>query len=224
MERAELIALGNPGSPIADAYRNVRSAIRTAGAELKIVEITGVVPDAEKSVFTANLAVVMAQAGKKILLMDCDSASPIQHTLFKLDNRGLSEAAASGNDIHAFCQATGQAELDLLAAGSGVLSDLFSSERFPQLLVGLKASYDYILLDAPAVLAGADAAALAACADGVVLVVESGKEEPKTVQLAKKRLEQAKAKILGCVLDRVKVDRRYDELCGCGAKAGNEVS
>ncbi len=213
MERAELIALGNPGSPIAEAYRNVRSTIRTAGADLKIIEITGVVPDKEKSVFTANLAVVMAQAGKRILLMDCDSANPTQHTLFQLNDCGLSEAAASGNDIHAFCQATRQAGLDLLAAGSGVLSDLLSSERFPQLLDGMKASYDYILLDAPAVLASADAPALAACADGVVLVVESGKEEPKTVQLAKKRLEQAKAKILGCVLNNMKVDRRYDEFC-----------
>ena len=213
MERAELIALGNPGSPIAEAYRNVRSAIRTAGADLKIIEITGVVPDVEKSVFTANLAVVMAQAGKKLLLMDCDSAHPAQHTLFELNNRGLSDVAASGNDVHARCQATGQTGLDLLAAGSGVLSDLLSSERFPQLLGGLKESYDYILLDAPAVLASADASALAACADGVVLVVESGKEEPKTVQLAKKRLEQAKAKILGCVLNNMKVDRRYDEFC-----------
>ncbi len=212
MERAELIALSNPESPIVEAFRNVRSSIRAAGADMRIVEITGVVPDASISVFTANLAVVMAQAGKKILLMDCDSANPTQHTLFQLDNRGLSEAAASGNDIQAFCQGTGQAGLDLLAAGSGLLSDLLSSERFPQLLDSLKASYDYILLDAPVVLASADAPALAACADGVVLVVESGKEELRTVQLAKKRLEQAKAKILGCVLNNMKVDRRYDEL------------
>lgn len=212
MERAELIALSDPGSFVVEAYRNVRSTIRSAGGEIRVVEITGVVPDTEKSVFTANLAVVMAQSGKKILLMDCDSANPTQHTLFQLNNRGLSDATVPGNDIHAFCQATAQAGLDLLTAGSGVLSDLLSSERFPQLLDGLKASYDYILLDVPAVLASADASALASCADGVVLVIESGKEEPKTVQLAKKRLEQAKAKILGCVLNNMKVDRRYDEL------------
>lgn len=211
MERTELIARSNPGSLVVEAYRNVRNVIRAAGAELKIIEITGAVPDTEKSVFTANLAVVMAQAGKRILLIDCDSANPSQHTLFQLNNRGLSEAAASGNDVRALCQETGQVGLDLLAAGPGVLSDLLSSERFSQLLDGLKASYDYILLDAPAVLAGADASALAVCADGVVLVVESEKEEPKTVQLAKKRLNQAKANILGCVLNNMKVDRRYDE-------------
>ena len=213
MERTELIALSNPGSLVVEAYRNVRNVIRAAGAELKIIEITGAVPDTEKSVFAANLAVVMAQAGKRILLIDCDSANPLQHTLFQLSNRGLSEAAASGNDVRAFCQETGQVGLDLLAAGPGVLSDLLSSERFRQFLDGLKESYDYILLDAPAVLAGADASALAVYADGVVLVVESGKEEPKTVQLAKKRLNQAKANILGCVLNRVKVDRGYDEFC-----------
>ena len=213
MERGELIALSDPGSPIIEAYRNVRNVIRTAGEAVRVVEITGVVPDEEKSVFSANLAVVMAQSGKKILLMDCDSTTPTQHTLFQLDNHGLSEATVSGNDVHAFCQATGQEGLDLLAAGSGILSDLLSSEQFPQLLDELKGLYDYILLDAPAVLAGADATALAACADEVVLVVESGKEEPKSVQLAKKRLEQAKAHILGCVLNQVKVDSRYDEFC-----------
>ena len=211
MERAELIALDNPGSPIVEAYRNVRNAIRTAGEKMRVVEITGIVPDEEKSVFTANLAIVMAQSGKKILLVDCDSVNPTQYMLFQLENRGLSEFVNSGGDIRAFCQRTRQTGLDLLAAGAGVLSDFFSSERFPQLLAELKKSYEYILLDAPAVLAGADSSTLATSADGVVLVVESGKEEPKTVRLAKKRLEQAKAHILGCVLNQVKVDGRYDE-------------
>ena len=213
MERTELIAIGDPGSLVVEAYRNVRNIIRAAKADLRIIEITGAVPDTEKSVFTANLAAVMAQAGNKILLIDCDSANPIQHMLFQLDNRGLSEAAVAGADARAFCQPTGQAGLDLLAAGVGALSDLLSSERFPQILDGLKESYDYILLDAPSVLTGADASALAVWADGVILVVESGKEEPKTVQLAKKKLNQAKANILGCVLNRVKVDSRYDEFC-----------
>ena len=213
MERTELIALSNPGSLVVEAYRNVRNIIRAAKAELKIIEITGAVSDTGKSVFTANFAVVMAQAGKRILLVDCDYANPTQHMLFQLNNRGLYETVASGNDVHAFCQATAQAGLDLLAAGSGALSDLFSSERFPQLLDGLKESYDYILLDAPAVLVGADASALAVCSDGVLLVVESGKEEPKALQLAKKRLDQAKAKVVGCVLNNMKVDRRYDEFC-----------
>ena len=96
MERAELIALSNPGSPIVEAYRNVRSAIRTAGVEMRSVEITGVVPGEEKSVFAANLAVVMAQAGKKVLLMDCDFAHQAQHALIQTENRGLSDAVTSG--------------------------------------------------------------------------------------------------------------------------------
>lgn len=211
MER-KLIALSNPESLVVEAYRNVRNVIRAAGAELKIIEITGVVPDGEKSIFTANLAIVMAQAGKRILLVDCDSAHPTQHALFQLDNRGLAEVV-SGNEVCAFCQATRQVGLNLLAAGSDVLENLLSSDRFPQLLDELEELYDYILLDAPAVLASAAASALAACADGVVLVVESGKEEPKAVQLAKKRLDQAKANILGCVLNQVKVDSRYDKFC-----------
>ena len=171
MERAELIALSDPGSLVVEAYRNVRSAIRTAGEDMRVVEITGVAPGEENSVFAANLAVVMAQAGKKVLLVDCDFAHPAQHTLFQVENSGLFDAVSTGGDVRAFCRPT-----------------------------------------RPSVIASADALAAAACADGTVLVVESGKEEPKTVQLAKKRLEQAKAKILGCVLNDVKVNERYDDI------------
>ncbi len=212
MERTELIALSNPGSLVVGAYRNVRSFIYAAGVGLRVVGITGVVPDEEKCVFTVNLAIVIAQAGKKVLLIDCDFAHPMQHTLLQLENRGLFEAVNSESKVSAFCQPTKQAGLSLLAAGSVALPDLLASEHFPKMLDELKNDYDYILLDAPAVLASADALAAAGCADGVVLVVESGKEKPKTVRLAKKRLEQAKAHILGCVLNSAKVDDRYDEL------------
>lgn len=212
MERTELIALSDPGSLVVEAYRNVRSSIHAAGADMRVVEITGVVPDEEKSVFTANIAIVMAQAGKKVLLIDCDFIHPMQHALFQLENCGLFEAVNSDSEVGAFCQPTKQTRLSLLTAGVMALPDLLSSERFPEMLEGLKKDYDYILLDAPALLASADALAAAVCADGVVLVIESGKEDPKTVRLAKKRLEQAKAHVLGCVLNSVKVDDRYDEL------------
>ncbi len=212
MGRAELIALCNPESLVVEAYRSVRSSIHAAGADMRVVEITGVVPDAGESIFTANLAVVMAQAGKKILLIDCDFVHPMQHALFEMENRGLFEAVNSDSEVGAFCQPTEQAGLSLLTVGEAALPDLLSSERFSEILAELKKEYDYILLDAPAVLASADALAAAACADGVILVIESGKEEPKTVRLAKKRLEQAKAHVLGCVLNSVKVDGRYDEL------------
>ncbi len=212
MERTELISLSNPRSPIVEAYRNVRSAIRTAGEKMRVVEITDSTSDEEKSVFTANLAVVMAQAGKKILLIDCDFAHPTQHMLFQLENRGLFEVVNSEGEAGAFCQPTKQAGLFLLTAGVTALPDFLSSGCFLELLEQLKKDYDYILLDAPAVLSSADALAAAACADGVVLVIESGREEPKIARLAKKRLEQANAHILGCVLNSVTVDYRYDEL------------
>ncbi len=212
MERTELIALSDSGSFVVEAYRSVRSSIHAAGADMRVVEITGVVPDEEKSVFTANLAAVMAQAGKNVLLVDCDFAHPMQHALFRLENRGLFEAVNSESEVSTFCQPTKQAGLSLLTAGAAALPDLLPSTRFPEMLEELKKDYDYILLDAPAVLASADALAAVTCADGVVLVIESGKEDPKTVRLAKKRLEQAKAHILGCVLNSVKVDDRCDEL------------
>ena len=209
MEKIELAAFNDPKSPIAEAYRTVRTNLQFAGIdkELKVIEITSTLPDEGKSTVIASLGIVMAQAGKKTLIIDCDFRNPTQHKIFKLRNKGVSDYIATGGNIADYRQATGQEGLDLFPSGPVAPnpSELLTSEKMKAMLSELKESYDYILIDTPPVLPVTDAAALSAQVDGVVLVVASGQNKPEEVQLAKRRLDQAKAHLLGCVLNKAKI-------------------
>lgn len=209
MEKIELAAFNDPKSPIAEAYRTVRTNLQFAGIDktLKVIEITSTVPDEGKSTVIASLGIVMAQAGKKVLIIDCDFRNPTQHKIFKVRNKGVSDCIATGGKFEDFRQGTGQEGLDLFASGPVAPnpSELLTSEKMKTLLNELKESYDYILIDTPPVLPVTDAAAMSAQVDGVVLVVASGQNKPEEVQLAKRRLEQAKAPLLGCVLNKAKI-------------------
>ncbi len=209
MEKIELAAFNDPKSPVAEAYRTVRTNLQFAGIDraLKVIEITSTVPDEGKSTVIASLGIVMAQAGKKTLIIDCDFRNPTQHKIFKVRNKGVSDCIAAGGQFEDFRQATGQEGLDLFPSGPVAPnpSELLTSEKMKSMLTELREVYDYILIDTPPVLPVTDAAALSSQVDGVVLVVASGQNKPEAVQLSKRRLEQAKAHLLGCVLNKAKI-------------------
>ena len=209
MEKIELTAFSDPKSPISEAYRTIRTNLQFAGVdkELKIIEVTSTVPDEGKSTVIASLAVVMAQAGKKTLLMDCDFRNPTLHKIFKVRNKGLSDCIATGGNFEDYKQSLGQENLELFPAGPVAPnpSELLTSAKMKSLLAQFREAYDYVLIDTPPILPVTDAAALASRVDGVVLVIASGQDRPEAVQLSKKRLEQADARILGCVLNKVKI-------------------
>lgn len=209
---SELIAYSAPESQVAEAYRTVYSGLQSAAGDalFKTIVVTSALPGAGKSVVAANLAVVAAQAGKKILLVDCNFGHPMQHTIFHLDNRGISDCIMANGDWTAFCQPTSQSRLDLLAAGTAA-ANVVSSEKLRQLLNNIQLSYDLVFLDASSVLAGVGALSVAVAADGVLIVVVSGEERPQDARLVKKRLLQAKAHIVGCVLNRAQVGKGYDD-------------
>jgi capsular exopolysaccharide synthesis family protein len=209
---SDLIAYSAPESQVAEAYRTVYSGLQPAagGALFKTIAVTSALPGAGKSLVAANLAVVAAQAGKKILLVDCNFGHPMQHTIFHLDNRGLSDCIMANGDWTAFCQPTSQSRLDLLAAGTAA-ANVVSSEKLRQLLNNIQLSYDLVFLDASSVLAGVGALSVAVAADGVLIVVVSGEERPQDARLVKKRLLQANAHIVGCVLNRAQVGQGYDD-------------
>lgn len=229
MEKIELTAFNDPKSPIAEAYRTVRTNLQFAGIDraLKIIEITSTLPDEGKSTVIASLGVVMAQAGKKTLLMDCDFRNPTQHKIFKARNKGVSDCIATGGKFEDYRQSTGQENLDLFPAGPVAPnpSELLTSEKMKSLLAEFREIYDYVLIDTPPVLPVTDAAALSSLVDGVLLVVASGQDRPEDVQLSKRRLEQADAHILGCVLNKVKIGSgRYGSSYGYGYYYGEVES
>ena len=209
IKQINLLAFKDPKSPVAEAYRTIRTNLQFSGVdrEMKVVEVTSAVPNEGKSTVIASLAVVLAQARKKVLLLDCDFRNPTQHKLFGLHNKGLTNYMANGDDYSGFIQHVDQENLDILLSGPVAPnpSEMLMSNKMQDLLDRVRTEYDYVLIDTPPIMPVTDAAVLGAKVDGVMIVIASGADKPELVQAAKTRLVQGGANILGCILNKVQV-------------------
>lgn len=201
-----LITKINPRSPISEQYRTIRTNMQFSSVdnELNSILITSSGPEEGKSSVAANLAVVYAQQGKRVLLIDADLRKPTVHYTFRLDNlRGLSNVLVGEISIEDAVVHTDIETLDVMTCGPipPNPSELLASRRMETLLKEAQLSYDMVIFDTPPVLAVTDAQILANIVDGTVLVVRSGETEIEAAQKAKEALEPAKAKLLGVVLN-----------------------
>lgn len=210
-----LIAKLNPKSPITEQYRTIRTNLQFASVdeELTSMLVTSSGPSEGKSMTTANLAVVYAQQGKKVLLIDADLRKPTVHYTFRLDNlRGLSNVLVGEHTIEETVNRTDVDNLDVISSGPipPNPSELLASRKMQTFLDDAKQSYDLVIFDTPPVLAVTDSQILANIVDGTLLVIRSKKTELEAAQKAKEALEPAKAKLLGTVLnDREKKGSNY---------------
>lgn len=198
-----LITLTAPQSPAAEAYQSLRTNIEFAALEnpLQSILVTGVDQHIDKSIALANLAVVMAQAGDRVLLLDGDLRRPSQHEIFAVNNaKGLTSWLSDGGKPPV--QQTKVENLQLLSAGpaTGNPVALLSQKRLESALTELQSHADYILCDAPPVLAVTDAALWAGKVDGVLLLVNAGSTKRDNAIRARTILEKVHARILGAVL------------------------
>ena len=179
MEEIELIVQHDSKSPISEAYRAVRTNLQFAGADkqLKCISFTSSTPSEGKSTTISNIALAMAQDGKKVLLIDADMRKPVQHRIFGLFNKGLSNCIAMNMPLDEAIQPSDHPNLDILASGPVPPnpSELLGSQKMDELLRQVKHIYDYVLVDMPPVLAVTDAAVLSQKVDGIVFVIKSGK-------------------------------------------------
>lgn len=210
-----LITKINPKSPISEQFRTVRTNMQFSSVDndLKSFLVTSSGPAEGKSSTTANLAIVYAQQGKRVLLIDADLRKPTMHYTFRLDNlRGLSNVLVGEVTLEEAVNSTDIDTLDVMTCGPipPNPSELLGSRKMETLLREAKLSYDLVVFDTPPVLAVTDAQILANLVDGSVLVVRSGKTEIEPAQKAKEALAPAKAKLLGVVLnDREKKASNY---------------
>ena len=209
MEGLNLVTQNDPKNPAAEAYRVIRTNIQfaQAGKELQTIVLTSCTPNEGKTTTIANLAVVLTQAGKSVLLMDCDMRNPTVHKSFNLSNKvGLSSCISMGTAVADAVQATGIEGLDALTAG--VIppnpSELLGSERMKNILQRAKEEYDYVLIDTPPVLPVTDSLVLGSMVDGLILVIDSGEVKVEMAREVKNQLVHAGANILGVVLNKVR--------------------
>jgi non-specific protein-tyrosine kinase len=209
----DVVAFTKPRSPAAEAYRQLRTNIEFASIDrpVKRLLLTSAGPDEGKSTTVANLAVTMANAGHKVILIDCDLRRPAQHRIFGLRNTTGLTNAFLGREVPIDAlplQQTGIANLWLLPSGPTPPNpaDLLDSERMDQVLAKASEQGDYVLLDSPPVVAVTDAAVLSTKVDGVLLVVGAGKVKRDLARKAKAQLEAVKAPVLGVVVNNVPFD------------------
>ena len=209
-----LITLTDPRSPVSEAYRTLRTNLSFYSLDnpLRSLVVTSPASGDEKSVAVANLAVTMAQSGRRTVLVDCDLRRPSLHTFFNLSNDTGLTSMILNDDAKPPLQTTSVDNLWLLASGPKPPNpaDLLGSRKIDQLIEALTAAYDVVLFDAPPVIAVTDAAVLGAKVDGVLLVISAGKSCRDHAERAKETLEKAKVRIIGVALTNAPKDSGMD--------------
>jgi non-specific protein-tyrosine kinase len=207
----DLAVLNAPESPEAEAFRALRANIKFAGGEIppRAILLADAGAGAERPVIAANLAAALAQAGDPTLLIDADLRQPSLHRLFGLGNdEGISTFLRDGRGTLPLVP-TAVPNLTLLTAGPTPPgpAELLASDRFRLLLALAREAAAFVIIDAPPVTAVADALAIAAAADGTLLIVRAGKTRRPAAQRAKEQLLRVGANLLGVVLTGAKAGR-----------------
>lgn len=200
-----LITLADKSSPISEQYRTIRTNLQYAmvDRDLKTLVVTSSGPGEGKSTTSANLAVVFANSGKHVLLVDADMRKPTVAKTFSLDNiQGLSTLLGNRDTaVQAVIQSAGIDNLDLMTSGPKPPnpSELLASRRMEELMHVLKGKYDLVIFDMPPVVAVTDAQIVASKSDGTILVVRENISKRDSLLKAKSLLELVDATILGVV-------------------------
>lgn len=205
-----LITLTDPRSPVSEAYRTLRTNLSFSGLDepIRTLVVTSPAPDEGKSTTIANLAVTMAQGGRKTILVDCDLRRPTLHTFFDLKPEpGLTDLLLEENGQPAL-QPTMVDGLQLLSSGPlpPNPADLLGSHKIDQIIATLSKRADIVLFDAPPVIAVTDATVLGSKVDGVLLVINAGKTRREHAERAKEMLEKANVRIVGAALTNAPKD------------------
>ncbi|NJP04292.1 MAG: CpsD/CapB family tyrosine-protein kinase [Chloroflexaceae bacterium] len=211
---SQLIALRDPRSPAAEAYRTLRTNIQFSSLDkpLQTLLVTSTSPNDGKSITLANLAVTIAQAEQRVILVDCDLRQPNLHTLFGLSNdEGLTSVLLKQDESALPLLSTDVPGLSLLTSGPlpPRPPDLLGSRRMAAFIERLRQEADMILFDTPPATGVTDAAVLARQLDGVLLVLKAGRTRRDRAREAHRILERAKANIIGVVLNNAQLEPGY---------------
>jgi tyrosine-protein kinase Etk/Wzc len=211
---ARLITHLDPKSPVAETYRTLRTNLQysTIERELKTILMTSSGPKEGKSTTVANLAIAMAKAGKRVILLDADLRRPVIHSVFGHDKEnGITNYLMDMISYENLPKQTFLENLWIVSSGSlpPNPSELLASKKMHDLLNRMKKDYDRILIDSPPVIAVTDAAILSKEVDGTILVVAANQTNKDALQRAKGLLDNIKTNLIGLVLNGVDISGVY---------------
>jgi capsular exopolysaccharide synthesis family protein len=210
MAGRELVTALGSYSTIGECYRNFRTALLLSRAEHppRTLLITSATSREGKTVTSVNTAVMLAQLGGKTVLVDADLRRARCHRVLSVENHcGLTEVLTGSCELDEALQPSGIEHLDFLASGAVPPNptELLGSQRIAQILRQLGQDYDHVVIDSSPVLPVSDSLLLAKLVDGVVLVANASATPRQQVRTACARVEYAHGKILGVVLNKVKL-------------------
>ena len=209
----ELVSLHQPATPPAEAYRSIRTTIffNAQKTNAKVIQLTSPIPGDGKSTTISNIAISIAQSGKRVILLDADFRKPVQHKMFGLDNNtGVTSVIYGEMSWQDTAQVVIPGALSVLAAGPipHNPAELLTSEQFPQLIETLKAEFDYVLIDTPPLLAVTDPAIVSSHVDLLYLVMRIRKGARTNAQEARKVIAAMGGGLSGVVINGL---RRQDQ-------------
>lgn len=210
-----VVSLTEPKSPVSEAYRSLRTSIQFIGLDrpLRTLQVTSPSASEGKSTTIANLAVALAQAGQRVVIVCCDLRRPRIHEFFGLSNDvGFTSVLLGQTPVSAALQAVpDQDRLFLLASGPVPPnpSELLSGRRTVEVLTALQTEADVVLVDCPPALPVTDAAVLSSRVDATLLVATAGLTTRKELHRALELLQQVDAPIIGTVLNGVNEENSY---------------
>ncbi len=208
-EGNEIVALSGAQSSAAEAYRVLRTNLQFADVDrpIRLLQVTSPAPSEGKSTTAANLAVALAQAGRRVIIVDGDLHRPRIHRIFKVpNNMGLTTALLQDfPSPESLLQSTSVPGLRVLTSGPlpPNPAELLGAEKTRDFLARLTEYADVLVIDSPPVLIVSDAAVLASQSDGVVLVVQAGSTRRHDAQRAVEALRSVNGHLLGVILNRV---------------------
>jgi capsular exopolysaccharide synthesis family protein len=206
-----LVTVLDHDSAVSEAYRTLRTNLIHSWVDTppKAIVLTSPARGEGKSITCANLGVVLAQAEKKILLVDCDFRKPTLHNFFRLDNlRGVADVLARERRLQEVWREPVEG---LMVVSAGAIppnpSEVLGSRRFSEFLAGVRQEFDYILVDASPMGVVSDPAILATQGDGVLLVLDAQNTRKGSVRQTMRSLETVGANVLGTVMNNVTISK-----------------
>ncbi len=208
----ELITTSDHKSPTSECYRSIRTKILFSSAEEapRTIMLTSATAKEGKTITSANLAVTMAQAGSRVVLVDCDMRRPRIHNIMNVSrDKGMSNALVGNCTLEEVIIPSSVPNLDVIPAGPipPNPSELLGSKAMTRVLAELGKKYDRIIIDTPPISAVTDPVVMAKFVDGVILVVHTNVTRREIVRDALSNLKMTQAHVLGAVLNNVDMAR-----------------